>query len=109
MLVRGVGNVSSSYSSLSGIRRTALAPFSGPMALIALTTICLFSCVFLLFVLIKWMRGTKRRTKTCPVVDRNVGETHKERRPQVVVSRKKVERRDRLKVGVYRCPRSQSG
>jgi hypothetical protein len=102
MLVSGVGKVSSSCSPLSGIRRTSRAPFSGPMALIVLAAICFFSCVFLLFVLVKWMRDTKRKTKTRPVVDNNVAETHKERRPQVVVFRKNVGKRDRLKAGAHR-------
>jgi hypothetical protein len=102
MLVSGVGKVSSSCSPLSGIRRTSRAPFSGPMALIVLTAICFFSCVFLLFVLVKWMRDTKRKTKTRPVVDNNVGETHQETRPHVVVFRKNVGKRDRLKAGAHR-------
>jgi len=65
------------------------------MALIVLATIYFFSCVFLLF-------DTKRKTKTRPVTDNNVGEPHKERRPHVVFSRKNVERRDRLKAGAQR-------
>jgi hypothetical protein len=74
MLVSGVGKVSSSYSPLSGIRRTSRAPFSGPMALIVLAAI-FFPWVVFLFVLINWMRDTERKTKTHPVVDNNVGKT----------------------------------
>src|ERR1700755_3340535 len=102
MLVSGVGKVSSSYSPLSATRRTSRAPFSGSMALIVLAAICFFSCVFLLFVLIKWMRDTKRKNKTAPLVETNVAQTHKERRPHVVAFRKKAGRRDRLRAGAHR-------
>jgi hypothetical protein len=71
------------------------------MALIALTTICLLACGFFLFVLIQWMRDTKRKT-TRPEVDSRVGETRATRRPHIVGDRKTVERRDRFKVKAHR-------
>lgn len=68
------------------------------MALIALATICLPACVFLLFVLYQWMRDTKRKTTTRPAVGNEVGETRDTKHPYIVGARKTVERRDRFKV-----------
>jgi hypothetical protein len=69
------------------------------MALIVLATICFLACVFLLFVLVQWMRDTTRKTTNRPGVDSKAGE---EKRPPAVVSRRTVERRDRFKVGARR-------
>jgi hypothetical protein len=76
------------------------------MALIALTTICLLACVFLLFVLIQWMRDTKRKTTTRPEVDSRVGETRATRHPHIVGDRRTVVRRDRFKVKAHRVSTS---
>jgi hypothetical protein len=78
------------------------------MALIVLTTICFFACVFLLFVLVKGMRETKRNATTRPVVDSKVSDKREEKReekpPHALDSRRIVERRDRFKVGARRVP-----
>ena len=76
------------------------------MALIALTTICLLACGFFLFVLIQWMRDTKRETTTRPEVDSRVGETRATRHPHIVGDRRTVERRDRFKVKAHRMSTS---
>jgi hypothetical protein len=72
------------------------------MALIVLVTICFLACVFLLFVLVQWMRDTKRKTTTRPEVDSKVGETREERRLHAVGSRTKAERRNHFKAGARR-------
>ena len=72
------------------------------MALIALTTICLLACVFLLFVLIQWMRDTKRKPTTRHEVDSRVGETGATRHPLIVGGRRTEKRRDRFKVKAHR-------
>ena len=54
------------------------------MALIVLATIGFLACVSLVFVLDQWMRDTKRKAKTRPNVDCNVGETDEQRRAHVV-------------------------
>jgi hypothetical protein len=66
--------------------------------LIVLTTICFLACVFLLFVLVQWMRDTKRKTTTRPAVDSEVDETREAKHPHVVGFRRTVERRDRFNV-----------
>jgi hypothetical protein len=76
------------------------------MALIALTTICLLACIFLLFVLIQWMRDTKRKTTTRPEVNSRVGETRATRHLHIVGDRRTVERRDRFKVKAGRVSTS---
>ena len=68
------------------------------MPLILLTTICLLACVFLLLVLYQWMRDTKRKPTTRPVVDNKLGEAREEKRPYIIGPRRDVERRDRFKV-----------
>ena len=68
------------------------------MTLIALTTICLLACVFLLFVLYQWMRDAKRKTTIRPAVDSEVGETRETKHPHIVGARRAVENRDRFKV-----------
>jgi uncharacterized iron-regulated membrane protein len=71
------------------------------MALIVLATICFLACVFLVFVLVQWMRDTKRRAGTRPAADNNSGE-RREKQPQTVDSRRIEEKRDRFKVEARR-------
>jgi hypothetical protein len=68
------------------------------MTLIVLATICFLACVFLLFVLVQWMRDGNRKTKTRPVVDSEAGETRDTKHPHIVGARRAVERHDRFKV-----------
>ena len=68
------------------------------MTLIVLATICFLACVFLLFVLVQWMREGKRKTTTRPAVDNEVGETRDTKHPHIVGTRGTVERRDRFRV-----------
>ncbi len=68
------------------------------MALIVLATICFLACVFLLFVLVQWMRDGNRKTKTRPAVDSEVGETSDTKHPHIVDARSTVKRHDRFKV-----------
>jgi hypothetical protein len=75
------------------------------MALIVLATIGFLACVSLVFVLDQWMRDTKRKAKTHPNVDSNVGETDEQKRPHVVASQRAVERRDRSKCAAHRMSR----
>jgi hypothetical protein len=56
-------------------------PVPRTMALIVLVTICFLACVFLLFVLVQWMRDTKRKTTTRSAVDSEVGETRETKHP----------------------------
>lgn len=72
------------------------------MALIVLAAICFLACVFLLFVLVQWTRDTKRKRTTRPMLDSEVDQTHEEKRPRIVGSRRTVERRDRFKVGAHK-------
>lgn len=74
------------------------------MALIVLIAICFFACIFLLFVLLKWMRDAKRQAKTRPGVDNKVDKKREEKRSRVVDFRRAVERRDRSKFGAHRVP-----
>lgn len=73
------------------------------MALIVLATICFLACVFLVFVLVQWMRDTKRRAGTRPAADNKSGEP-REKQPQTVDSRRIEEKCDRFKVGARRMP-----
>jgi ABC-type nickel/cobalt efflux system permease component RcnA len=75
------------------------------MALIVLAIIGLLACVFLVFVLVQWMRDTKRKTKTHSNADSNVGETHEQKQPHVVGSLRAGERRDPFKSAAYRMSR----
>jgi hypothetical protein len=68
------------------------------MTLIVLATICFLACVFLLFVLVQWMRDGNRKTKTRPAANSEVGETRDAKHPHIVVDRRTVERHDRFKV-----------
>jgi len=72
------------------------------MALIVLATICFLAYVFLLFVLVQWMRDTKRKTTTRPAVDSEVGETRETEHPHTVGSRRTVERPDRFEGRLHR-------
>jgi len=54
------------------------------MALIVLITICFLAWVFLFFVLVQWMRDTRRKATTRPKVDSKVGETREESRSNTV-------------------------
>jgi hypothetical protein len=72
------------------------------MALIVLATICLLACFFLLFVLVQWMRDTKRKTTNRPVIDNKAVEKNEENRPHAIGSHREVERRDRSKVAARR-------
>jgi hypothetical protein len=65
MLVFGVARASSPHSGM-GVRRTLRSTGHGTHLFV---TICFLACVFLLFVLVQWMRDTKRSTTTRPVVD----------------------------------------
>ena len=71
---------------------------SQAMALIVLTTICLLACVFLLFVLVQWMRDGKRKTTARPTADSEVSETRETKHPHIVGTRRTVEKRDRFRV-----------
>jgi hypothetical protein len=75
------------------------------MALIVSATIYFPACVFLVFVLDQWMRDTKRKAKTHPNVDSNVGETDEQKHPHAVGSQRAVERRDRSKSAAHRMSR----
>ena len=75
------------------------------MALIVLAIIGFLACVFLVFVLDQWMRGTKRKAKTHRNVGSNVGETDEQKRPHVVGSQRAVEGRDRSKSAAHRMSR----
>ncbi len=81
------------------------------MTLIVLGTICLLACVFLLFVLVQWMREGKRKTTTRPALDKEVGETRETKHPHIVGARRTVERRDRFKVRSHQvvAPTERSG
>lgn len=68
------------------------------MTLIVLTTICFLACVFLLFVLVQWIRDGKRKTTTRPTADSEVSEARETKHPHIVGPRRTVERRDRFKV-----------
>jgi hypothetical protein len=72
------------------------------MALIVLATICFFSCFFLLFVQIKWMRDTKRKTTTRVAVGRKGREKREQKQPRAIDSARAVEKRDRFKVATDR-------
>lgn len=72
------------------------------MALIVLATICFFACVFLVFVLIKWIRDPKRRPKTHPDTGSNVGKAQEKKRSHAVGSPRVVERRERFKGRAHR-------
>jgi hypothetical protein len=72
------------------------------MALAVLSTICFLACVFILFVLVQWMRDTKRKTTTRPDVGSESGETRDEKHLHVVGSRTAVDGRNSSKV---RAPR----
>jgi hypothetical protein len=71
---------------------------SRTMALIVLATICFLACVFLLFVLVQWIRDTNRKTTTRPAVNSEAGEARETKYPHIVGPRSAVERRDRFKV-----------
>jgi hypothetical protein len=103
MFVSGVGTVSSSNSPRWGNAAHFTGSVFRVMALIALTTICLLACVFLLFVLYQWMRDAKRKTTTRPAVDNEVGETHEPKHPYIVGAQKAMERRDRSRIRSHRA------
>jgi hypothetical protein len=71
------------------------------MALIVLATICFLACVFLVFVLVQWMRDTKRRAGTRRPADNKLGE-RREKPLQTVDSRRTEEERDCFKVEARR-------
>jgi hypothetical protein len=97
-LVSGVGTVSSSNSPTLENAAYVARPVPRTMALIVLVIICFLASVFLLFVLVQWMRDTKRKTTTRAAVDSEVGETRETKHPHIVGSRRAGERRDRSKV-----------
>jgi hypothetical protein len=68
------------------------------MTLIVLATIGFLACVFLLFVLVQWMRDGNRKTKTRPAVHSEIGETWDAKHPHIVGARRTVESHDRFKV-----------
>jgi hypothetical protein len=72
------------------------------MPLIVLTMICFLACVFLLFVLVRWMRDTKRKTTTRLDVGSEAGETREGKHLYVVGSRTTVDGRDRSKIRARR-------
>jgi hypothetical protein len=99
MLPFGAGEVSSSNLPHSLRNGAYVVPcVLQAMTLIVLATICFLACVFLLFVLVQWMRDGNRKTKTSPAVDGEVGETRDAKHPHIVGGRRTVERHDRFKV-----------
>jgi hypothetical protein len=72
------------------------------MAYTVLATICFLACVFLLFVLVQWMRDTKRKTTTRPKADSKAGETQEQKRLHTVGVQGTVQKRNRFKVRAHR-------
>jgi len=66
------------------------------MILIVLAAVGFLACAFYLFVLFQWTRDTRRKTTTRTAVDDAAGESSEKKRPQVVGSRRAVEKRDRF-------------
>jgi hypothetical protein len=102
-LFHGTGTQVVEFAALGNAAYFAGSVFQA-MTLIVLTTICLLACVFLLFVLIQWMRDSKRKTTTRPVVDKKAAEIRETKHPYIVGARKAMERRDRFKGGSRRLP-----
>jgi hypothetical protein len=78
-------------------RATELVP-SAPcaMTLILLTTICFFGCGFLLYVLVQWMRETKRKPASPPAIGNEADQLGEKKRLRVVKSRRTLGKTDRF-------------
>jgi len=102
ILLCGIGT--EPFGGLAGLKKRTAPHDSFPlwmMALIVLTTICFFACVFFLFTLVHWMRDTKRKTTI-----RSIPKTPGSSRPRVGTSRRTVTRHDDSSPGCVECERN---
>jgi hypothetical protein len=66
-----------------------------------LATICFLACVFYVSVLFQWIRDTKRKPSTSPVVDNEVGGRYAKKGPYIVGPLRAAEKHNRLTVTAH--------